>query len=134
MNWKAEGNDEVGANVSIVIVYRGENKGLFVLLSRTRAGPDRTVKQEQEEISRNHRQTFIFPSVQGFGNCEGKAGETAGCGLGRRPKSDLGAYANDDVAFEDKEIRGSVGRSVDVGRREGEGRDGIREKGSEGHA
>ena len=43
--------------------YRGVNKGLYVLLSRTQAGPGRTVKQEQEEISRNHVQTFIFPSV-----------------------------------------------------------------------
>ena len=33
--------------------YRGVNKGLFVLLSRTQAGPGRTVQQEQEEISRN---------------------------------------------------------------------------------
>ena len=33
------------------------------MLSRTQAGPGRTVKQEQEEISRNHVQTFIFPSV-----------------------------------------------------------------------
>ena len=30
--------------------YRGENIGLFVLLSRTQAGPSRTVRQEQEEI------------------------------------------------------------------------------------
>ena len=44
-------------------IYRGENKGLHVLLSRTQAGPGRTVKQKQEEISRNHLQTFIFPSV-----------------------------------------------------------------------
>ena len=44
-------------------IYRGVNKGLFVLLSRTQAGPGRTVKQEQEEISRNHVQTFIYPSV-----------------------------------------------------------------------
>ena len=36
---------------------------MFVLLSRTQAGPGRTVKQEQEEISRNHIQTFISPSV-----------------------------------------------------------------------
>ena len=41
--------------------YRGENKGLFVLLSRSQAGPGRTVKQE--EISRNHVQSFIFSSV-----------------------------------------------------------------------
>ena len=43
--------------------YRGANKGLYVLLSRTQAGPSRTVKQEQEEISRNLVQTFISPSV-----------------------------------------------------------------------
>ena len=36
---------------------------MYVLLSRTQAGPGRTVKQEQEEISRNHVQTFISPSV-----------------------------------------------------------------------
>ena len=44
--------------------YRGGNKGLFVLLSRTQAGPGRAVKQEQEEFSRNHVQTFISPSVE----------------------------------------------------------------------
>ncbi len=42
---------------------QGGNKGLYVLLSRTQAGPGRTVKQEQEDISRNHVQTFIFPSI-----------------------------------------------------------------------
>ena len=47
--------------------YRGENKGLFVFLSRTQAGPGRTVKQEQEEISPNHVQTFILPSVEKIG-------------------------------------------------------------------
>ena len=41
----------------------GEIKVCFVTLSRTQAGPGRTVKQEQEEISRNHVQTFISPSV-----------------------------------------------------------------------
>ena len=30
------------------------------MLSRTQAGPGRTVKQEQEEISRNQVQTFIY--------------------------------------------------------------------------
>ena len=44
-------------------LYRGANKGLYVLLSRTQAGPGRTVKQEHDEISRNHVQTFISPSV-----------------------------------------------------------------------
>ena len=49
--------------------YRGGNKGLFVLVSRTQAGPGRAVKQEQEEISRNHVQTFISPSVETFSCC-----------------------------------------------------------------
>ena len=44
-------------------IYRGVNKGLYVLLSRTQAEPGRTVKQEQEEISRNHVKTFIFLSI-----------------------------------------------------------------------
>ena len=35
------------------LFYRDANKGLHVLLSRTHAGPGRTVKQQQEEISRN---------------------------------------------------------------------------------
>ena len=35
-----------------------------ILLSNSQAGPGRTVKQEQEDISRNHVQTFISPSVQ----------------------------------------------------------------------
>ena len=43
--------------------YRGENNGLFVLLSMIQAGPGRTVKQEQEQISRNHVQTFSGYSV-----------------------------------------------------------------------
>ena len=33
------------------------------MLSRTQAEPGRTVKQEQEDISRNHVQTFIYLSV-----------------------------------------------------------------------
>ena len=36
---------------------------MYVLLSRTQAGPGRIVKQEQEEISRSHVQTFIYLSV-----------------------------------------------------------------------
>ena len=39
-----------------------------ILLSRTQAEPGRTVKQEQDEITRNHVQTFIFPSVLGRPN------------------------------------------------------------------
>ena len=31
-------------------IYRGVNKGVHVLLSRTQAGPGRTVKQEQEKF------------------------------------------------------------------------------------
>ena len=45
------------------LLYRGANKGLHVLLSRTQAGLGRKVKQEHEEISRNHLQTFICLSV-----------------------------------------------------------------------
>ena len=37
---------------------------MYFLLSRTQAGPGRTVKQEQEEISRNHVQTFSGCSVE----------------------------------------------------------------------
>ena len=59
-NWK-EG--AVLDSVRVLLLYRGVNKGLYVLLSRTQAGPGRTVKQEQEEISRNHIQTFIYLSV-----------------------------------------------------------------------
>ena len=43
--------------------YRGVNKGVHVLISRIQAGPGRTVQQEQEEISRNHVQTFSGCSV-----------------------------------------------------------------------
>ena len=46
-------------NKAARLLYRGGNKGLLVLLSRTQAGPGRTVKQEQEEISRNHVLAFI---------------------------------------------------------------------------
>ena len=35
-----------------------------ILLSNSQAGPGRKVKQEQEEISRNHVQAFIPDSVQ----------------------------------------------------------------------
>ena len=39
-------------------MYRARNKGMQILLSNSQAGPGRTVKQEQEDISRNHVQTF----------------------------------------------------------------------------
>ena len=34
--------------------YRARKKGTQILLSNSQAGPSRTVKQKQEEISRNH--------------------------------------------------------------------------------
>ena len=37
---------------------------MYFLLSMTQAGPGRTVKQEQEEISRNHIQTLFYPYVK----------------------------------------------------------------------
>ena len=47
----------------ILATYRGEKKSLQILLSSTQAGPGRKVKQEQEEIYRNHVQAFIPGSV-----------------------------------------------------------------------
>ena len=44
-----------------------------ILLSRTQAGPGRTVKQEQEDISRNHVQTFSGCSVHEYSNPRLKA-------------------------------------------------------------
>ena len=44
--------------------YRAPGKSMYFLLSRTQAGPGRTVEQEQDEISRNHVQTFSGCSVQ----------------------------------------------------------------------
>ena len=43
--------------------YRDEIYSLQILLSRTQAGPRRTVKQEQEEISPNHVQRLNLISV-----------------------------------------------------------------------
>ena len=39
-------------------LYRGEQKGMQILLSMTQARPGRAVKQEQEQNSRNHVQAF----------------------------------------------------------------------------
>ena len=39
-------------------IYKGELQGLYVLLSRTQAGPGRAIKQQQEENSRNHVKAF----------------------------------------------------------------------------
>ena len=60
---------------------RGGNKGLFVLLSRTQAGPSRTVKQEQEDISRNHVRASKPTSLQSGG----QAKEPAVCMRGGVP-------------------------------------------------
>ena len=45
------------------VLYRDRLKGVQILLSSTQAGPGRTVKQQQEEISRNHVQAFYPISV-----------------------------------------------------------------------
>ena len=45
------------------IIYRDEIYSLQILLSRTQAGPGRTVKQEQEEISPNHVQRINLISI-----------------------------------------------------------------------
>ena len=39
-------------------LYRDRLKSVQILLSRTKAGPGRKVKQEQEESSRNQVQSF----------------------------------------------------------------------------
>ena len=41
-----------------VPLYRGEIKGMYILLSRTQARPGRAGKQEQEENSRNYVKAF----------------------------------------------------------------------------
>ena len=46
-----------------MLLYRARNKGMQILLSNSQAVPGTTVKQEQEEISRNHVQAFIPGSV-----------------------------------------------------------------------
>ena len=43
-------------------------KSMYFWLSRTQAAPGRTVKQEQEDISRNHVQTFSGCSVHRLEN------------------------------------------------------------------
>ena len=48
---------------AIIIIYRDEKKGLQILLSYSQAGPARNAKHGQEEISRNHIQTFFLGSV-----------------------------------------------------------------------
>ena len=46
-----------------MLIYRDRLKDVQLLLSNCQAGPDITVKQEQEESSHNHVQTFIYLSV-----------------------------------------------------------------------
>ena len=45
-------------NIFVAQLYRDRVKGVQIMLSNSQAGPDRKVKQEQEEISRNHVQAF----------------------------------------------------------------------------
>ena len=40
-------------------IYRDRRKGVQILLSNSQAGSGSKVKQEQEEISRNHIQAFL---------------------------------------------------------------------------
>ena len=44
--------------VTCMTLYRDRLKGVNILLSNSQAGPGRKVKQEQEEISRNHVEAF----------------------------------------------------------------------------
>ena len=52
--------------IGICATYRDWLKGVQILLSNSQAGPGRTVKQEHEEISRNHVQAF-FRTLFTFG-------------------------------------------------------------------
>ena len=60
----ADGRDDevigiLGCQFNGIKNYSGVNKGLYVLLSRTHAGPGRTVKQEQERnFSQPRTKTF----------------------------------------------------------------------------
>ena len=121
---------------------------MFVLISRTQAGPDRTVKQEQEESSRNHVQTFISPSVKQpeviISHCksylivrqvqdlerlepdEGVCGEeVAGDGVPGEVEEDEAAEALEDARREEGEAVVAQGelaqrrRRVEEGRRQG---------------
>ena len=51
------------SNAKMYDVYRAEKKSMQILLSSTQAGPGRKVKQEQEEISRNHVPRLFLGSV-----------------------------------------------------------------------
>ena len=67
-------------------IYRAEKKSLQILLSRNQAGPGRKVKQEQEEISRNHvLRLFLASVLESVGGRRGKCFER-GKG-GRIPKT-----------------------------------------------
>ena len=62
-------DDDISANVLTIKFTglsegKGRNNCLQILLSNSQAGPGRKVKQEQEEISRNHVQAFIPGSVE----------------------------------------------------------------------
>ena len=46
-----------------IFFYRAEKKSWQILLSRTQTEPGRKVKQEQEEISRNHVPRLFLGSV-----------------------------------------------------------------------
>ena len=48
-------------------LYRGEKKGLQIVLSYSQAGPGRKAKLGQEEISHNHVPTFFLSSVHNAG-------------------------------------------------------------------
>ena len=63
-----------GYEVNRDLVYRDEIYSLQILLSRTHAGPGRTVKHEQEETSPNHvqRKNLISVDLRGVEIREGR--------------------------------------------------------------
>ena len=60
-------------------LYRDEIYSQQILLSRTQAGPGRTVKQEQEEISPSHVQRLNLISVHLAKQKDGREREITEC-------------------------------------------------------
>ena len=66
-------------NFSSILKYRAEKKSLQILLSSTQAGPGRKVKQEQEEISRNHVPRLFLGSVHYVGTLQAPRSVSFAC-------------------------------------------------------
>ena len=59
LHWDSECQHGGEKSREFCTFYRGEKKGLQIVLSYSLAGPGRKAKQGQEEISHNHIQSFF---------------------------------------------------------------------------